>query len=227
MLKTIKDHLLRESRPQYKTDDNQGERARQFGDSFADNIDWHPLTPGGSTYQTHTLERTSEDTLILHPVKSLRWAPWFVLGFIPIAGGIPFAFFTPLISLPILVACALVLSIVAWRLLQQQLKTHQFNTTEGSIWTGTSTTASIAKATQRPDYLSLSDVHALQIVCEYVKSNDLSGPFLSYELNLVLNDKNRRNLMDHHDLSDLRHDAQQLADALKVPLWDDSLHKDN
>jgi len=45
-------------------------------------------------------------------------------------------------------------------------------------------------------------------------------PFTSYELNLVLKDGSRRNLVDHGNLPALRDDARELAGFLIVPLWD-------
>lgn len=66
--------------------------------------------------------------------------------------------------------------------------------------------------------LSFSDIHALQIIKERVQSKKSS--YLSYELNLVLKDSSRYNLMDHGKMSVIRSDAADLAIFLAVPLWD-------
>ena len=46
--------------------------------------------------------------------------------------------------------------------------------------------------------------------------------FRSYELNVVLDDASRRNLVCHGDHARLRQDASTLAAFLNVPLWDAS-----
>jgi hypothetical protein len=66
--------------------------------------------------------------------------------------------------------------------------------------------------------LPLPRIHALQIVSERCSSSKSS--FMSYELNLVLQDGSRRNVVDHGNLDGLRTDARELAIFLAVPLWD-------
>jgi Fe2+ transport system protein B len=41
-----------------------------------------------------------------------------------------------------------------------------------------------------------------------------------YELNLVLKDGKRLNVMDHSRRAHIRSDAQRLGQFLKVPIWD-------
>ena len=64
----------------------------------------------------------------------------------------------------------------------------------------------------------LNGVHALQLISEYVRGNKSS--FYSYELNLVLDDGSRVNVVDHGALARLRDDARTLARFLGRPLWD-------
>ncbi|MBT4819108.1 MAG: hypothetical protein HON70_25600 [Lentisphaerae bacterium] len=86
-----------------------------------------------------------------------------------------------------------------------------------------------SKGTGR-NWAKLEDIHALQIISEYcrIKSADTSGStsrtttraFFSHELNLVLEDAKRINVIDHGNLTKLRKDAQALAEFLEKPLWD-------
>lgn len=46
------------------------------------------------------------------------------------------------------------------------------------------------------------------------------GNYLSYELNLVLKDGERLNVVDHADRADIRSSAQQLAALIGCKLWD-------
>jgi hypothetical protein len=69
----------------------------------------------------------------------------------------------------------------------------------------------------------LNKIHAIQLIKERVsKSAGSSGSsyFFSYEINLVLNDGQRLNVVDHGTLSRIRKDAKKLAEFLDVPLWD-------
>ncbi len=62
------------------------------------------------------------------------------------------------------------------------------------------------------------DVYALQIIAESIKSKD--SRYVSYELNLVLKDATRINLVDHGWYEQLREDADTLSNVLWVVLRD-------
>lgn len=66
-----------------------------------------------------------------------------------------------------------------------------------------------------------SQIHALQIVSEFI-----SGKFdnyVSYEINLVLKDSTRINIVDHKDIGQIRLDAQKISTFLNIPVWDITL----
>jgi hypothetical protein len=60
--------------------------------------------------------------------------------------------------------------------------------------------------------IPLNSIHALQIVSERVSTKNSS--FLSYEINLVLSDKKRVNVVDHGNLDKIQADAKQLGEYL-------------
>ena len=70
----------------------------------------------------------------------------------------------------------------------------------------------------------LKDIYALQIVREYCKGNKSS--YYSYELNLVLNNGERINLVDHGNYVKLLEDAKKLSEFLGRPLWDSVANKE-
>lgn len=86
---------------------------------------------------------------------------------------------------------------------------------------------------QRRNGAKLKNVHALQILRETVHtsssgtgSDRSSGStFDSYELNLVLNDGSRINVVDHGNIDAIRLDAARLGEFLRVPVWDATLSK--
>jgi hypothetical protein len=59
---------------------------------------------------------------------------------------------------------------------------------------------------------------ALQICSKLITSRRIGG-FTGYELNLVLKDGQRLNLMDHGNIHSLAGDGRVLADELGLPLW--------
>jgi hypothetical protein len=67
-------------------------------------------------------------------------------------------------------------------------------------------------------YVRLELIHALQIVAEYIRGKN--GDYHSYELNLVLKNGNRINIVDHSCRKKLTEDVEVLAEFLGIPLWD-------
>lgn len=63
----------------------------------------------------------------------------------------------------------------------------------------------------------LSSIHAIQVTRERVRGRNTS--FVSYEINLVLRDKTRVNVVDHGNLDVVRTDSKQLGEYLGVPVW--------
>jgi hypothetical protein len=70
---------------------------------------------------------------------------------------------------------------------------------------------------------ALSSIIALQIIGEVVTDKDSS--FKSFELNLVLDDSNRLNVIDHGNLKGVTADAETLSTFLNVPIWHASSNK--
>ena len=62
-------------------------------------------------------------------------------------------------------------------------------------------------------------VHSIQLLDEEVR-NPREQMFWSYELNLVLCDGKRINLIDHRDQREIRWDAGDLSRMMDVPIWD-------
>lgn len=69
------------------------------------------------------------------------------------------------------------------------------------------------------NFAGLEDIHALQLLSEYCRGGKKRS-YYSYELNLVLRNGRRINVMDHGDCKKLREDAQTLSEFLDKPVWD-------
>ena len=68
------------------------------------------------------------------------------------------------------------------------------------------------------DWIQLKQIHAIQLISEKVTAKNSS--YLSYELNLVLKNWTRKNVMDHWKLKAIREDAHTLWNFLGVAVWD-------
>ena len=68
--------------------------------------------------------------------------------------------------------------------------------------------------------IDLNRVKALQLITEKVRSS--KSRYNSYELNLILKDGSRVSVVDHGNYEQMLLDAEQLAKALHVPLWDNT-----
>ncbi|MET1257567.1 hypothetical protein [Aliikangiella maris] len=69
---------------------------------------------------------------------------------------------------------------------------------------------------------SLKDIYAIQLISERIRSTSSQGgssTYTSYELNLVLRDGSRVNVMDHGKEVAIDDAAKALAKFLNVPVW--------
>jgi hypothetical protein len=89
----------------------------------------------------------------------------------------------------------------------------------GASWTGWRAPGSAEAARDRKNAAALADVRAVQVIPERLRHTE---SLLSYEINLVLANGSRLNLVDHSIQSVIREDAQTLGAFLDVPVWDAS-----
>lgn len=66
--------------------------------------------------------------------------------------------------------------------------------------------------------IPISQIHALQIIRERVVTKNAN--YNSYELNLILKDSNRINVLDHWNYIILKENSEQIANRLWVKIWD-------
>jgi hypothetical protein len=66
--------------------------------------------------------------------------------------------------------------------------------------------------------ISLNEIEALQIISERLHSKNTS--YTSYELNMILKNSSRVNIIDHWNLEEIRKNASELANKLWVKVYD-------
>ncbi|MBN2509108.1 MAG: hypothetical protein JXB03_02485 [Spirochaetales bacterium] len=194
-----------------------------FNDPRAARTDWTPLKGGGANFRTHTMIEKAHYRYEFRPSAGNLI---FGLLFAVMGGGIPVAVFlgilmedgfNDVIMLMPLVMSAVFIGIGVI-LVRSALKPIVFDKHSGFFWKGRVDPLSVNDRSRIKVYCELGRIEGLQLIREWVRSDKSS--FYSYELNLVLDDGSRLNVVDHGNIHKLKEDAEKLARFLMVPLWD-------
>lgn len=195
-----------------------------FDDPMINEIEWKPLNWGWTNFKTHILEKDMNWNLIFKTSKLIYTFLIFFLIF-PIAfwsaaffGSFNFSTnifdwsvfksISPILVLPIIVI------IFLYFFLNNFYTTRTFDLMGKFYYKWK--LQSIQETSK--DYTSFRNIHAIQIIKEYVRSDKTR--FYSYELNLVLKDKTRLNILDHGNLNSIKQDAKIISETLWIPVWD-------
>lgn len=190
-----------------------------FRDPLATRASWKPVKRGGSSGRSRTLKQVSPTrlefkvapfTLILVGLAVAVGGLVVLTGFLA-AGAI--AWNQVVIGIPLAAAGVF----FGLRLTRPAVLDRQ----AGLCWVGRNAPASLAAAREQANAAALSDVGAVQVIAEDVRT-ERGRTFRSFEINLVLHDGSRLNLVDHAKQGVIKADAQRVGDFLKVPVWDAS-----
>lgn len=188
-----------------------------FDDPLAMRVDWSPLAGGGANFRTHRGRQVDSERYVFSPTLMGRLFPAiFVLagvGVLVVAFvkseasplNQPLALLFPL--------CFVGIGLFLWRSIARHAT---FDRRAGWYWRGGSQPG--PGDSTGAERCRLSEVHALQLLPERVRSDEGSD-YTSWELNLVLEDGSRRNVVDHAGYDSLAREAAELAEFLDVPLW--------
>ncbi len=188
-------------------------------DPVARQTDWGPAASGGANFGTHRLIRLGPQRL---EFKLGFGARLFPIVFIVMGGGVGGLFtavgFTQdpsfaYIGLP----TGLLFTGVGLWLLRRMSTPRVFDLQHGHYRRSRKVPGEL-NPRERGSHCRIEEIHALQLIEEWCSGNKSS--YTSYELNLVLRDGSRLNVVDHGNGGQLRRDAEQLAEALGVPVWD-------
>lgn len=198
---------------------------KSFNDSIAIKTSWSPLKKGGSNIKTHNIVGVDASRIEFRASKSAKIIPVFL---IMVGIGLPVIFSAkPLLNgtfsltlmtiPPILVgAFLLILAGIFWYLCTSPVV---FDKSEGYFWKGRNVPLKQAENSTLKNGTRLENIHALQLISETCwKSEDRS--YRSHELNLVLKDSTRINVVDHGVKVNIRESALCLSQFLEIPVWD-------
>ena len=195
-----------------------------FDDPVALETEWAPAASGGASFGTHRLIQVSANRVEFAPTLV---AKLFYLLFFAIGSGMFFfhlnririaqAGFSDQDALvPILVGA--VFAVVGACLYWIGSTPRVFDQRLAAFWRGRRAPTPMELIGRGDSSALLSSIHALQLLSEYVSGSKNS--YYSYELNLILSDGSRINVVDHGNLERLRGDANTLSQFLDKPVWD-------
>ncbi len=197
--------------------------ASQFNDPVAAQIDWSPLKGGGTNFKTHSLKQVHAQRMEFRSSIGMKLfsGVFMTFGAGAIAGAV-IAYINRnqstetsiFIILPIF---GLVFGGVGYLMLRSAAVPRVFDVSLGYYCRDRRKPEHSFDTSRIKDHVRLDQIHALQLIAEYVRGNKSS--YHSYELNLVLKDGSRINVVDHGGHSAIVKDAETLSNFLGVPLW--------
>lgn len=195
-----------------------------LGDPVALRTAWSPARGGGANFRTHRLVRTEPHRCEFRPAPGATlFAAFFFLVGAGLVGAIAYAAArTPRDTEPMAIAVAMFIGLVFATIGAGMLYAGRtpivFDKSSGWFWKGRKDPEHVFDRSKLKNFAPLRDVHALQLLSEYCRGNKHS--YYSFELNLILGDGRRINVVDHGSREKLREDAAALAAFLGKPLWD-------
>lgn len=195
-------------------------------DPLALKTQWNALKGGGSNFRTHELVRKGQARMEFRPTIT---AYFFYSIFILVGAGLLAVFPLQALFCPgagsedktAVFFCMLMGTVfLSLGLFMAYTSTSPivFDQMKMLFWKGRTKDGEMIRKESFPVACELSRIHALQLISEHCRGNKSS--YYSYELNLVLDDASRLNVVDHGSLKAIKQDAATLAGFLNVPVWD-------
>jgi len=197
-------------------------------DEVFNKTNWTPLVGGGRSYQSHKLVRVNDDRIQFK--TTVKVAIFFL--FLSATG--VFTIYLTLFgegdSNPIVgLGLGLFMIVLGLFLFMRSTKRITFDRSLKALWKGKEDPAKMINPSGIDGYVSLKKLHAIQIIKELVESDSLhdedgfstqNDDFLSYELNLIMNDGKRINVLDHGHKQSIENQAYAISDLFDIPVWD-------
>lgn len=196
-----------------------------FNDPVAVQTEWSPAKGGGANFRTHKLVTLHADRLEFQAALGAKlFCGFFALvGIIMPSGFLSAMLLSPefaadigvIVIVPVLMG--LTFLAVGAGLFYFGTAPIVFDRYRGYFWKGRKAPNEVLNIGVLKEACKLDDIHAVQIISELCSGK---SSYYSYEMNLVLHDGRRYNVVDHGDQTKIRADAQALAAFLNVPVWD-------
>lgn len=194
----------------------------QFNDPVAQKTEWVPLKGGGSNFGTHRLVEEGHNRM---RYKASIGGLLFAGIFIAVGIGVPFLIagsasqdeMASMADIWVPIGFGLVFFAAGAYMLYTTSKPVVFDKLNGFFWKGWKEPDAVMLDDSGSNSTRLRNIHAIQVIREYVRSDKKS--YYSYEINLILKDAERINVVDHGNRKRIMSDADRLGTFLGVPVW--------
>jgi len=196
----------------------------QLNDPVALQTEWTPAKGGGSNFRTHKLVSANSNRM---EFRASFGALAFYFLFLLIGLGVLIAFsyfkfssggFSFRAETLVPLVLGLIFATIGGCMLYFGTIPIVFDKREGYFWKGRKAPEEVFDKNAIKSLTKLDEIHAIQLISEYCRGNKSS--YYSYEINLVLKNGKRINVIDHGNQNKLRSDAATLAEFLQKPIWD-------
>ena len=190
--------------------------------NFKSSVSTAPLVYGGASFKTNVLVEKSSSKVLFKPSIG---AALFSFIFLAVGFGVLFFGLVPLFKSNFEIASVnwfllifgLIFSTAGSFMFYRFYEPRVFDKQLGVYYKAYNVDLHRIKRDTTKKYIPLNSIIALQIIGEHIKSD--KGSYKSFELNLVLQDGSRKNVIDHGNLKSIIVDAEILSKFLNVPIW--------
>jgi hypothetical protein len=196
--------------------------ASRFNDPLAMETSWIPLKSASSSFRTHQLVEKDTHRVEFEATKKAKQFSYLIMGsgvFFPFVFlfNIDFSQSDAWMYILFLALFAASFIIAGRFILRKMSEPIIFDKWEGKWWKGESRKENGENLGQGG---YLNEIHAIQLLSEY-RSRDKGGYYV-YELNFVLNNADRVQVLCHGGERAMLTDAEKLSRFLEKPLWNAS-----
>lgn len=196
-------------------------KLKDTDDPLAAKISWSPANPGGTNFKAQKMIQTDQQIVITKTIGALLFALVFAIpGFVALLIGSPYFFISGELFLGFfMLVWGGMFGGVGFFVLHKGKK-FTLDKAKGIYFRGQAFDDFGNDDRSQQGYLK--DIHAIQLIAEHVSSSSSDGRssnYMSYEMNLVLKDGERVNIMDHGKGKDVDESAQRLGEFLAIPIW--------
>jgi hypothetical protein len=187
----------------------------KFNDLLATKTEWTPVKSGGFNFRAQKLIAINANRVEIRVTKGYRF---FSLFFIALGAAFIIYKFGEGFSLDLIFS--LIFIVAGILMLYFGATPIIFDKSKGCFWKDCKEPDEMSGQDKTQNFAHLEDINAIQIISEWCKGDGRMPGYYSYELNLVLKDARRINVMDHGNVKKLRKEARVLSEFLGKPIWD-------
>ena len=211
---------------QQTSGDRPSVKPTQFGDPIAMETQWTPKKSGDANFRTHKIVQGFGARLVFRMSlgTKLFCCLFLLIGSGILVGGVVLVVNGNENILASIFMCisGSIFVVASGSTFYVINKPIVFDKDKSYFWKGRWSPRLHLMGKKPKGFVRLHDIHAIQLVSELCTSeNDKNrSSYYSYEINIVIKDASRVNIIDHGDLRRIREDAQVPSTFLEIPVWD-------